>query len=254
MIFLLFLMMSYIEKKYLRKIYDTFDDLAGIDKKLLELIEYKSFNKADEIAKSLANLNKKINLILRQYYPEIKEMDEKLKIKSIMKFYYDLLDKLTDFIRNVETFQKIDDRYYQSLIEFIEEKEQLIDNKYKGIATRELTSFYDKKSRENLEKILESKLKLRDREYFTFGSLEEEVKKIAQLNGASSVTIEKPNINQMERVEKIKTVIGFERNDGDIEKIEQIGKALNIYLQAKGYKVIFIHKNLLLTNANLLED
>jgi hypothetical protein len=246
--------MSYIEKKYLKKIYDTFEDLSGIDKKLLELIEYKSFNKADEIAKSLANLNKKMNLILKQYYPEIKEMDDKLKIKSIMKFYYDLLDKLTDFIRNVETFQNIDDKYYQSLIDFIHEKEDLIDNKYKGIVTRELTSFYDKKSRENLEKILESKLKLRDREYFTFGSLEEEIKKIAKLNGADSIFINRSEGYQAEKLKNMTTVIRFERNDNDRVKIDQIGKALNIYLQAKGYKVIFIEKNLLLTDATLLED
>ncbi|TXT62690.1 MAG: hypothetical protein BAJALOKI3v1_520020 [Promethearchaeota archaeon] len=247
-------MMSYIEKKYLKKIYDTFEDLSGIDKKLLELIEYRSFNKADEIAKSLANLNKKMNLILKQYYPEIKEIDEKLKIKSIMKFYYDLLDKLTDFIRNVETFQNIDDKYYQSLIDFIHEKEDLIDTKYKGIATRELTSFYDKKSRENLEKILESKLKLRDREFFTFGSLEEEIKKIAKLNGADSISINKPEIYASEKLKNMNTAIRFERNDRNRQKIEQIGKALNIYLQAKGYRVVLIEKNLLLTNAPLLQD
>jgi hypothetical protein len=246
--------MSYIEKKYLKKIYDTFEDLSGIDKKLLELIEYRSFNKADEIAKSLANLNKKMNLILKQYYPEIKEIDEKLKIKSIMKFYYDLLDKLTDFIRNVETFQNIDDKYYQSLIDFIHEKEDLIDTKYKGIATRELTSFYDKKSRENLEKILESKLKLRDREFFTFGSLEEEIKKIAKLNGADSISINKPEIYASEKLKNMNTAIRFERNDRNRQKIEQIGKALNIYLQAKGYRVVLIEKNLLLTNAPLLQD
>lgn len=247
-------MMSYIEKKYLKKIYDTFNDLAGIDKKLLELIEYRSYHKADEIAKSLANLNKKMNLILRQYYPEIKEMDDKLHIKSVMKFYYDLLDKLTDFIRNVETFRKIDEKYYQSLIDFIQEKEELIDNKYKSIATRELTSFYDKKSRDNLEKILQSKLKMRDREYFTFGSLEEEVKKIAKLNGATSVKIEKSNKNQTERSENVNAVIKFERDDENIEKIEHIGRAINIYLQSKGYKVLFLKKNLILTNAKLFED
>jgi len=246
--------MSYIEKKYLKKIYDTFDDLAGIDKKLLDLIEYRSYNKADEIAKSLANLNKKMNLILRQYYPEIKEMDDKLHIKSVMKFYYDLLDKLTDFIRNVETFRKIDEKYYQFLIDFIQEKEELIDNKYKGIATRELTSFYDKKSRDNLEKILQSKIKMRDREYFTFGSLEEEVKKIAKLNGATSVKIEKPNKNQTERSENVNAVIKFERDDENIEKIEHIGGAINIYLQSKGYKVLFLKKNLILTNAKLFDD
>ncbi|MBD3211789.1 MAG: hypothetical protein GF311_04200 [Candidatus Lokiarchaeota archaeon] len=246
--------MSYIEKKYLKKIYDTFDDLAGIDKKLLELIEYKSFNKADEIAKSLANLNKKMNLILRQYYPEIKEMDQKLKIKSIMKFYYDLLDKLTNFIRNVETFQNIDDKYYQSIIEFIHEKEELIDNKYKDIATRELTSFYDKKSRDNLEKILESKLKLREHKYFTFGSLEEEIKKIAELNGASMVKIEKPSQPYSEKLPDINAIITFESADQNREKLNQVGRAINIYLQSKGYKVAFLNTNLILTDADLLED
>ncbi|TFF91840.1 MAG: hypothetical protein EU543_06115 [Promethearchaeota archaeon] len=244
-------MMSYIEKKYLRKIYDTFDELTRIDEKLLELIEYRSINKADEIAKSLANLNKKINLILRQYYPEIKEMDEKLKIKSRLKFYYDLLDKLTDFIRNVENFRKLDDRYYQFLIDFIHEKEDLINNKYKGIATRELTSFYDKKSRDNLEKILESKLKLRDREYFTFGGLEQELKKIS---GVESLVIKSADPHHKEILDSAETIIiiktqeSFEKGD-----LYFVLNKLKRFLESKGYEVETT-QNYIITNIKLFID
>ncbi|MFO7795542.1 MAG: hypothetical protein ACQERB_06005 [Promethearchaeati archaeon] len=244
-------MMSYIEKKYLRKIYDTFDELTRIDETLLELIEYRSINKADEIAKSLANLNKKINLILRQYYPEIKEMEEKLKIKSRLKFYYDLLDKLTDFIRNVENFRSLDDKYYQFLIDFIQEREQLIDNKYKGIVTRELTSFYDKKSRDNLEKILESKLKLRDREYFTFGSLEQELKKIS---GAESLLIKSADPHHKEILDSAETIIIIKTQES-FEKgnLYIVLNQLKSFLESKGYEVE-INQNFLITNVKFFID
>jgi len=244
-------MMSYIEKKYLKKINNTFEELAGIDEELLDLIEYRSINKSDEVAKSLANLNKKINLILRKYYPEIKEMDEKLKIKSRLKFYYDLLDKLTDFIRNVEEFRNLDDKYFQFLIDFIQEREELIDSKYKGIATRELTSFYDKKSRENLEKILESKLKLRNHEYFTFGSLEQEVQKIS---GVHSLLIKSADPHHKEILDSAETIIiiktkeSFEKGDLHI-----VLNKLKYFLESKGYEVD-ISQNFLITNIKLFID
>ena len=78
----------------------------------------------DQIARICAECNKKINLILKKYYPEIKELNDKLTIKTHLKFYYDLIDKLTDFIRNVEQFNKIDDKYYETLIEFINNKNE----------------------------------------------------------------------------------------------------------------------------------
>jgi hypothetical protein len=247
--------MSYIEKKYFQKIIEIFDELTENDKQLVELIRYKSFSKVDEIAKVLAELNKKINLILKKYYPEIKSLDEKLEIKSNMKFYYDLLHNLTDYIRQSVNFQKIDNRYYDTLIDFIEKKDSLINNKYKKIVSKELTSFYDKKSREKLERILASKLQLRERNYFTFGALEEEIKKIGMINDFSKITF-KPFDEELEQnfdIENAHTVILVELDENkNNEKLEKITHAIKGYLESKSYRAI-IKSNSIITNAKLHE-
>jgi hypothetical protein len=247
--------MSYIEKKYNKKIKEIFEGLIESEEKLLELIKYKSFNKVDEIAKVLAGVNKRINLILKKYYPEIKDLNQKLDIKATMKFYYDLLHNLTDFVRHVENFQKIDDQYYDSLIDFIEKKDDLIRNKYRDIVSRELTNFYDKKSRDHLEQVLASKLQLRDRQFFTFGSLEEEIKKIAKLNGAETVTFQKVDNNSLSKTEKtnLETVITCkisERNDS--KQLEKINLIIKNYLEAKDYEAK-IEADFIITTAKLVK-
>ena len=146
--------MSYIEKKYNTKISEIFDDLSAIEQDILQLFTYKSIEYSDKIAKLCALCTKKINLILKKYYPEIKEIDDKLKIKSRLKFYYDLIDRLTHFIRSVEEFQKLDDKYYETIIDFIEDKENLISGKYTEISSNELTVFYDKKHVKNWREFL----------------------------------------------------------------------------------------------------
>ncbi|MFX1411753.1 MAG: hypothetical protein ACFFA6_15490, partial [Promethearchaeota archaeon] len=121
--------MSYIEKKYREKIHQIFEELPALEKSLIIALNKKSVKNIDEIAKLCADFNKNINLILKKYYPEIKEMNDKLDIKSTLKFYYDLIHKLTDLVRNIENFQKIDQEYYNKLIEFLYEKENLISGK-----------------------------------------------------------------------------------------------------------------------------
>lgn len=248
--------MSYIEKKYLAKIKEIFDQLTQNDKNLLELIQYRSFTKVDDIAKELADLNKKINLILKNYYPEIKNLEDKLEIKSIMKFYYDFLHNLTDFIRNVENFKKIDDRYYDALIDFIESKDILINNKYKSIVSKELTSFYDKKSRAQLERVLASKLQLRERNFFTFGPLEEEIKKIGRIHGASKISIiqikeeNQPNYDLKDATTLIKCEI---EENHDQNTMDIITNKIKIYLESKQYAAI-INSNILITDARLMPD
>ena len=127
-------------------------------------------------------------------------MKDKLVIKSTLKFYYDLIDKLTDLVRNIENFQKIDPDYYKKLIEFIEDKDILINGKYKTICSQELTAFYDPTSRANLEKIISEKFLSKSKQYFTFGSLEEEIKKIAQLAGADYISIVPPSDSILEEL------------------------------------------------------
>jgi len=245
--------MSFIEKKYFQKIFEIFDDLKESDQKLLDLIAQKSLDKADEISTELAAVNKNLNLILGKYYPEIKDLDDKLEIKSFMKFYYDLLDKFTDFLRNVETFRKLDERYYESIVDFINDKKTLINNKYRQIVSRELTNFYDKRSRDNLERILASKLESKSREFFTMGSLEEEIKKIAKINGATKVNYLKPRERHKSKLEDAKTVITFIPENKNIPP-KEIAMKIITFLKSKNYKAILNADSELITDLILLKD
>ncbi|MFX1322474.1 MAG: hypothetical protein ACFFAQ_12615 [Promethearchaeota archaeon] len=246
--------MSYIEKKYRDKINQIFKELPTLERVLIKTLNQKSVKNIDEIAKLCAEFNKNINLILKKYYPEVKEMNDKLVIKSFLKFYYDLIDKLTDLVRNTENFQKIDQEYYNTLIAFIEDKENLISGKYKAICTKELTAFYDQDSRNNLEKILAEKLKRRSREFFTFGSMEVEINKIASIAGASKIEIKPVGTLDKKELDSAQSIINIALdNDQNGEKLHKIGEEIKKFLVSKGYKVV--HKpGKVITNAVLLSD
>ena len=261
--------MSYIEKKYRNKITEVFNDLSAIEQDILRLLTNKSIDFSDKIAKLCALCTKNVNLILKKYYPEIKQIDDKLKIKSRLKFYYDLIDKLAHYIRCVEEFQKLDDQYYEAIISFIEEKEELISGKYTDISSHELTVFYDKKTREELERVLEEKVKLGSKQFFTLGSLEEEIKKIARIAGAEEVTI-LTNEEILERAEFIdnpRAIIHYSVYSADEEVLKKIGRELKEYLISKGYEAIILLLEIadltleqdfltssIITNANLNPD
>lgn len=261
----IFLIMSYSEKKALKEITEHFTTLSQLTIETRELLEFKSLKKVDEIALSCAKLNKQVNIILKQWYPEIKEMKDKLDIKSQLKFYYELIDKLSDFVRNVENFQKIDDGYYENLIEFILDKNELINGKYREICSSELIAFYDKKSREQLEAILEQKAQNLEREYFMMGPLEEEIRKNTRIFGADLVSIcpadslkGNAKLDPTIILKDAQTVVSFavafkitkliEISDGDaskkeslqkknLDKIEKITNDLMEYLRSKKYQV-----------------
>ncbi len=246
--------MSYIEKKYNIKIKETFEEQSQLESALLIELSRKSVKNVNEIAKLCANFNHNINLILKKYYPEIKEMKDKLVIKSNLKFYYDLIDKLTDLVRNIENYQKIDPEYYDKLIEFIYDKENLIKGKYRTICARELTAFYDPVSRENLEKILLEKIEMKSQQYFTFGALEEEIKKIAHLAGAYSINIFPANESSFEELGSAMSIIIFNTsNQQDEEKLNIIGTELKNYLESKKFQVV-LKPGLIITNAKLLPN
>ncbi|MHA2324133.1 MAG: hypothetical protein ACXACB_01945, partial [Promethearchaeota archaeon] len=195
-----------------------------------------------------------INLILKKYYPEIKGMSDKLTIKSVLKFYYDLIHKLTDLVRNVENFQKIDQEYYDKLIEFITEKENLIAGKYKRICAQELTAFYDPSSRRNLENVLIEKIERKNRQYFTIGSLEEEIKKIGKLAGASIVIISAADDLSKEDLETAQSLILYDiDNDEDLGVLNEIGESLKKFLESKEYQIV-VKSDYVITNAKLLPD
>jgi len=234
--------MSYIEKKYRNKITEVFDDLSAIEQDILRLITNKSFEVSDKIAKLCALCTKNINLILKKYYPEIKQIDDKLKIKSKLKFYYDLIDKLTHYIRCVEEFQKLDDQYYETIINFIEEKEDLIAGKYTDISSKELTVFYDKKTREDLERVLIEKIESGSKQFFTFGSLEEELKKIARIAGADSISIidNEEMLKRSEFIDNPRAIIHYSVYSTDEELLKTIGRKLKEYLVSKDYEAIIL--------------
>jgi hypothetical protein len=265
--------MSYIEEKYYDKILKTFEGLTGLQDKLVEIFEEKSIKRAEEIAKHCSQANKKINLILKKYYPEIKDIDKKLNIKSNLKFYFDLIDKLTDFIRHVENFNKIDDQYFEVMVEFLKNRDSLIEGKYKTLATQELTTFYDKQSRANLEKILEYKLDIHEKNFFTFGSLEQEIKKIGKFKGADFIKVYsmKNFSNEMKSVKNSKyeqlnsiiqfgifmdvdKVTSFVKNglheqfssykEKNMNKLFNIGEEIIDFLKSKNYKAKNLVENI----------
>jgi hypothetical protein len=246
--------MSFIEKKYYSKIQEIFESLLISEKSLLDQLEKRSVKNINEIAKLCANFNKRINLVLKKYYPEIKGMSDKLTIKSVLKFYYDLIYKLTDLVRNIENFRKIDQEYYDKLIEFIKEKNNLISGKYKRISAQELTAFYDQNSRNNLEKVLIEKIERKNRQYFTFGSLEEEIKKIAALSGAESVVIMTADQLSKEELESAQSIIMFDIGElQDFKELINIGNEIKKYLESKNYQCITKNDHII-TDARLLPD
>jgi len=261
--------MSYIEKKYNSKISEVFDELDKIEQDILKLFIYKSIKYSDKVAKLCALSNKSINLILKKYYPEIKQISDKLRIKSRLKFYYDLLDKMTHYIRCVEEFQKLDDLYYDAIIDFINEKENLISGKYKEISSNELMIFYDKKTHEELERVLVEKIELGSKEFFTLGSLEEEIKKIARIAGAEEVTIlnNEEILKRAEFIDNPRAIIQYSVFFRDEELLKSIGRELKEYLSSKGYEAIILLLEIadltlqqafltgsIITNANLNPD
>ncbi|MFX0021952.1 MAG: hypothetical protein ACFE9S_06470 [Candidatus Hermodarchaeota archaeon] len=246
--------MSYIEKKYYNKINEVFASLSILDNSLLTELSKKSVKNINEVAKLCAEFNHNVNIILKKYYPEIKEMKDKLEIKSILKFYYDLIFKLTDLVKHIENYQKVDQEYYDKLIEFIHDKNFLISGKYKNICAQELTAFYDQNSRDALEKVLIEKIERKSRQFFTFGSLEEEVKKIAQLAGAKSINITGADELSKEELESAQSIITFESEDpSDIISLDRIGKEVKNYLEVKKYEC-HLRDNTIITDAKLLPD
>ncbi len=247
--------MSYIEKKYVKKIDELFKGLKVLDERLLELMGDKSIRHVNDIAQICANITKQINVILKKYYPEIKDMRDKLEIKSKLKFYYDLMDKLTDFVRHVENFEQIDDNYYEIFIDFIKEKDILISGKYRVISSQELTAFYDQETRNVLETIIAEKFEAKTHEFFAIGPLEQEIKKIGKIAGADNIII-KPLTEELKKqsFESAQTVMELvvnpEASEGIIIKV---GNELKNYLESKKYKVIMKDKKII-TDARLLFD
>ena len=63
---MLFIGMSYIEKKYNNRILEVFDELAKIEQDILKLFAFKSIEYSDKVAKLCALSNRNVNLILKK--------------------------------------------------------------------------------------------------------------------------------------------------------------------------------------------
>ena len=245
--------MSYIEKKFRNEITLVFEELSSMEKGLMALLEQNSLRKTEEIAKICSELVKKINLILKKFYPEIKNIEDKIIIKSSLRFYYDLIEKLTTYIRHVENFRQIDENVFNSLKKHIYDKKKLIGGKFKELATRELTTFYNPKAREELESILEEKIKTKEREFFTFGTFEQEIKKKARLAGATEIMIFTASSEEREKINFAQSLIHFKINKNDDDLLEKVGNEIQSFLLSKGYKVK-LDRDKLFTDARLLPD
>jgi len=141
----------------LNEIFTIFNSLSSEELELKNLFEEYSIQYTEEISISCAYISKSINKILK-LYPEITEMVDKVKIKAHLKFYYELISKLTYYIKSIVNFQRINEDYYDTILDFINNKYSLINGKYTDIVKNELEAFYSKEKRDELEFFLEKRL------------------------------------------------------------------------------------------------
>ncbi len=141
-----------------KEIFAIFNSLETQESELIYIFEKHSIKTTDEIAKSCAIVSNSVNSILK-LYPDITEMNDKVKIKAHLKFYYELITKLMHFLKLVENFQQISEEYYDQIIEFLENRNILINGKYTNLAKNELDTFYSEEKKKEIEFFLEKRLK-----------------------------------------------------------------------------------------------
>ncbi len=141
-----------------KEIFAIFNSLETQESELIYIFEKNSIKTTDEIAKSCAIVSNSVNSILK-LYPDITEMNDKVKIKAHLKFYYELITKLMHFLKLVENFQQISEEYYDQIIEFLENRNILINGKYTNLAKNELDTFYSEEKKKEIEFFLEKRLK-----------------------------------------------------------------------------------------------
>lgn len=145
-----------MSKSY-KEIFTIFNSLENQDFELINIFEKYSIQKTNEIAKFCAKISKSLNSILK-FYPNITEMEDKVKIKAHLKFYYELITKIMHFLKSLENFQRLSDDYYDILIEFLENRNMLINGKFTFLAKNELDTFYSEEKRKTIEFFLEKRL------------------------------------------------------------------------------------------------
>ena len=104
------------------------------------------------------------------------------------------------------------------------------------------------------QKIISEKFLAKRKEYFTFGSLEEEIKKIAQIAGADQVSINPVDESMKQELESARSIINYSvSNENDTRILEKIGAELKEFLESKEYLVI-VRPGLIITDALLFSD
>lgn len=106
--------------------------------------------KINEYAGLVARYSQEINAMLK-IYPNKQIWEEKIDIKSELKFSYDFLNMLVNIIRKLELNVHLDVQTLNQAIEYINNREQLIKSTYRSLAIEELESFFDPQIRERLE-------------------------------------------------------------------------------------------------------
>jgi hypothetical protein len=110
---------------------------------------------------------------------------------------------------------------------------------------------------------------IHERQFFTLGPLEEEIKKVATLAGADEVVIFKDRdmINQLNFIENPQSLIYYSVYSENEELLMEIGTEIKTYLVSKGYEAMIFIAELsdiltgkemltgsIITNANLNPD
>ena len=94
-----------------------------------------------------------------------------------------------------------------------------------------------------MERILAEKFANSQQNYFTMGSLEEELKKIGKLAGAEDIKIystKQMHIENFDIIDNPSSIINYSVPSENEEKLKRIGKELENFLTSKGYKAAIL--------------
>ena len=93
-----------------------------------------------------------------------------------------------------------------------------------------------------MERVLIEKIELGSKQFFTLGSLEEEIKKIARIAGAEEITIinNEEMLRRAEFIANPRAIIQYSVYYRDEELLKSIGRELKEYLNSKGYEAMIL--------------
>ena len=139
--------------------------------------------------------------------------------------------------------------------------------------TEQLLKLLEERGKKALEQarktVLEEKIEMGSKQFFTYGSLEAEIKKIARIAGADEVAIfnNEEMLRRAEFINNPRAIINYSVYYKDEELLKEIGRELKEYLISKGYEAVILLLEIndltlnrefltgsVITNANLIPD